>query len=155
MSKYSKIIIYLLDLFISFSSWAQIFHKISFLILMKPIYLFLSKLLLWKIPFLISFYAIIFIWLNPVYCKKDCGIYIYYCNKEYLERKLKNMVKILEKQFFILKNIHSAEKDIFKHWDLQYTKLIILFISFFSKSITHYEFIENRRFNKILLGTVA
>ena len=38
-------------------------------------------------------------------------VHIYYYNEEYLERYSNITVKILENQFFNLKNIHSIEKN--------------------------------------------
>ena len=68
-----------------------------------------------------------------------------------MKRKLKITIPILENQFFILKNTDSTEKDVLKHWDLQYT----IFFLFLSKSITHYEFMENINFKNILLDSIA
>ena len=55
-------------------------------------------------------------------------VYIYYHKEEYLERHLKFIVEILQNHFyyFYFEKLHSLEKDTLKHWDLQWTKPIIL-----------------------------
>ena len=65
---------------------------------------------------------------------RNTVIYILYYKEEYLERYLKFTVKILQNHFFNhFEKLQSIEKVTLKHWDLQYTKPIILFISFFVK----------------------
>ena len=56
-------------------------------------------------------------------------LYIYFYKEEYLVGYLKFTVEILHNHFFYFEKLQSIKKDTLKHWHLQCTKPITLYLS--------------------------
>ena len=71
--------------------------------------------------------------LDPVYCKEHCGLYLLFQGRIFGKIFKIYCWNITESFFLHFEKSHSIEKDAWKYLELQYTKPIILFISYFVK----------------------